>query len=257
MLAILVNWTAPDSVTPTSAIHQLKDVNDAWYDDASYGQVRMTASSTNWLTIAAPSGCDSGTIMNDAFSAATAAGWNLNAYDHLLVYFPYVAACGWAGMAYIGWGRLWINGYLDTRVTVHELGHNLGLYHAHSVACTQASTAVPWSTSCTRSEYGDPYDAMGGSFGGGVGRFNASQSDDLDWMQGRKQTAAAGGGRTRSRHWSNARPTSRPCDCPARRMTSGSSTGRRRGSTGGSRRERRTACSCTSPRTSVVPISST
>ncbi len=36
-------------------------------------------------------------------------------------------------MACIGWGRLWINGYLDTRVTVHELGHNLGLYHAHSV----------------------------------------------------------------------------------------------------------------------------
>ncbi len=59
VLAILVDWTAPDSVTPTSAIHQLKDVNDAWYDDASYGQVRMTASATDWLTIPTPSGCDS------------------------------------------------------------------------------------------------------------------------------------------------------------------------------------------------------
>ena len=194
VLAILVDWTAPDSVTPTSAVHQLKDVNDAWYDDASYGQVRMTASATNWLTIPTPSGCATGSIMSNAQSAATSAGWNLGTYDHLLVYFPYTSDCGFAGMAGVGWGQVWINGYLDTRVTVHELGHNLGLYHAHSVACTQASTAVPWSTSCTLSEYGDPFDAMGGSFWGGVGRFNASQANLLGWMQGRKQTADTGGG---------------------------------------------------------------
>ena len=193
VLAILVNWTAPDSVTPVSAVNQLENVNDAWYDDASYGQVRMTADATDWLTIPAPSGCDSTGIMANAFTAATGAGWNLDAYDHLLVYFPYLASCGYAGMAYVGWGRLWINGYMDTRVTVHELGHNLGLSHAHSVTCTQAGVAVSWSTTCSRSEYGDPYDAMGGGFSG-VGRFNASQANALDWMQGRKQTAAATGG---------------------------------------------------------------
>lgn len=194
VLAILVNWTAPDSVTKASAIDQLENDDDAWYDDASYGQVRMTADATDWLTIAAPTGCDSSGIMSNAFTAATGAGWNLNDYDHLLVYFPYLASCGYAGMAYVGWGRLWINGYMDTRVTVHELGHNLGLSHAHSVTCTDSGATVAWSTSCTRSDYGDPFDAMGGSFWGGVGRFNASQADELDWMQGRKQTAPAQGG---------------------------------------------------------------
>ncbi|MGZ8661024.1 MAG: hypothetical protein ACXWYI_02990 [Actinomycetota bacterium] len=194
VLAILVTWTSPDSVTPASAVHQLEDKNDAWYDDASYGQVRMTADATGWLTIPAPTGCDDGQIMTDALAAATDAGASLDAYDHLLVYFPYTSACSWAGMAYIAWDRLWINGYLDTRVTVHELGHNLGLRHAHSLTCTDAGTPVPWSTSCSRSDYGDPFDAMGGSYWGGVGRFNAAQADLLGWLGGRKTTASGGGG---------------------------------------------------------------
>ena len=194
VLAILVTWTSPDSVTKASAVHQLEDVNDAWYEDASYGQVRMTADATDWLTIPAPTGCADDQIMTDAFAAATAAGASLDAYDHLLVYFPYTAACGWAGQAYVGWGRLWINGYLDTRVTVHELGHNLGLWHAHSVTCTDAGAPVPWSSTCSRSEYGDPFDAMGGSFWGGVGRFNAAQANALGWLDGRKMAASGSGG---------------------------------------------------------------
>ncbi len=194
VLAILVNWTAPDAVTPTKAIDQLENTNDAWYDDASYGQVRMTAEATDWLTIPAPDGCASSVIMDNALAAAKSAGWDLNSYDHLLVYFPYVASCGYAGMAYVGWGRLWINGYMNTRVTVHELGHNLGLSHAHSVTCAASGKAVPWSEGCTRSEYGDPFDAMGGSFGGGVGRFNASQAAQLGWMGGRKKTVKPKGG---------------------------------------------------------------
>lgn len=194
VLAILVTWTSPDSVTPASAVHQLEDTNDAWYDDASYGQVRMTADATDWLTIPAPTGCDDGRIMSDALAAASGAGASLDAYDHLLVYFPYTSACAWAGMAYIGWDRLWINGYLDTRVTVHELGHNLGLRHSHSVTCTDGGTPVPWSASCGRSDYGDPFDAMGGSYWGGVGRFNAAQANLLGWLDGRKESASGGGG---------------------------------------------------------------
>jgi hypothetical protein len=194
VLAILVTWTSPDSVTPASAVLQLENANDAWYDDASYGQVRMTADATDWLTIPAPTGCADDQIMTDALTAAGGAGANLGAYDHLLVYFPHTSACGWAGQAYIGWGRLWVNGYLDTRVTVHELGHNLGLRHAHSVTCSDGGTPVPWSTSCTRSDYGDPFDAMGGSYWGGVGRFNAAQANVLGWLDDRKAAASGSGG---------------------------------------------------------------
>lgn len=194
VLAILVTWTTPDSVTPESAVHQLEAVNGAWYDDASYGQVRMTADATDWFTIPTPTGCADDQIMTDALAAASDSGAALDSYDHLLVYFPHTSACAWAGSAYIGWGRLWINGYLDTRVTVHELGHNLGLWHSHSVACSDGGTPVPWSTSCTRSDYGDPFDAMGGSYWGGVGRFNAAQTSALGWLDGRKTTAAGDGG---------------------------------------------------------------
>ena len=36
--------------------------------------------------------------------------------------------------------------------------------------------------------------AMGGSYWGGVGRFNAAQADQLGWLAGRKTTASGGGG---------------------------------------------------------------
>jgi hypothetical protein len=42
-------------------------------------------------------------------------------------------------------------------VTAHELGHNLGLHHAGSLACGAAAI----SSSCTLNEYGDPWDVMG------------------------------------------------------------------------------------------------
>ena len=80
----------------------------------------------------------------------------------------------------------WLNGYIDRRVTVHEQGHNYGLSHSHSYLCTQVITGT-----CTWSDYGDDFDAMGAS--GLVGHFCASQKDMLGWMDGRIVDLTSGG----------------------------------------------------------------
>ena len=55
------------------------------------------------------------------------------------------------------------------------MGHNFGLYHAHSLDC---GTAV-LGTNCTTSDYGDTIDTMGNS---AAGHFNAFHKDRLGWL---------------------------------------------------------------------------
>lgn len=141
--------------------------------------------------------CDTSTMANDAFTLAQAQGLPLTSYDHLMIIFPFTADCPFAGLGEIGpvktdgFGNplplvTWINGLyageeqIDSAVAAHELGHNLGVRHASSLACTTVSpsdpsVAVLGSTACTlplsstspssyavpASEYGDPFEMMG------------------------------------------------------------------------------------------------
>ncbi len=186
VLVMLVRWTAPDSVTPASADSQLFTDDNSWYQEASYGQLNLTGSVTNWMPIPAPSTpCNVDNIMDNARSAATAAGFTIASFDHTMAYFPYTGDCPFAGLAGISDERIWINGFMDRRVTVHELGHNFGLEHAHSYICRDAAATqivLDDHSQCTIDEYGDPFDAMGAS--GLVGHFSAYQKQALGWLGG-------------------------------------------------------------------------
>jgi hypothetical protein len=88
--------------------------------------------------------------------------------------FPHISSCGWAGLGYVGAGGSWINQALSTYVAGHELGHNYGVLHSHSYDCG----ASAYSASCSRSEYGDPFDIMGGN----TRHFNAYSKSDFTWL---------------------------------------------------------------------------
>jgi hypothetical protein len=188
-LVILVSWPSapPDSVTPADAEAQVGSTDDAWYQEVSYGRLGMSATATPWLTIPDPGGdCPLGEILTSAEAAAAASGYNPAAYDREMFYVPSGAGIcpGFAGFGQVGGPITWILGELDTRVTVHELGHNLGLWHSHSLRCSDASGPVPFSATCDPfDEYGDPFDAMGGGFFGS-GHFNAAQKNLLGWVAG-------------------------------------------------------------------------
>ena len=54
-------------------------------------------------------------------------------YTGILYVFNNVCGCGWAGLAYVGWGRAYSNNTSTLWVISHELGHNFGLLHAGSL----------------------------------------------------------------------------------------------------------------------------
>ncbi|TCL85817.1 MULTISPECIES: hypothetical protein [unclassified Rathayibacter] len=192
VLTMLAYWTAPDSVTPAQAAAQMYDDSSSWFRDASYSALGQTGDVTPWMKIAGPTGgCYAGgySILAQAKEAAVAAGFDLASYDNYVVYFPrcYGDASDKAGWATVGAPNTWLNGYMDRRVTVHEQGHNYGLWHSHSNLCSGGGLLGD----CTMSDYGDPYDAMGSSTN--VGHFNASQKTLLGWLDGRTADLTAGG----------------------------------------------------------------
>ena len=161
-----------------------------YFNEVSFGQQRLAPTVTSWLptNAATPSGCNWQQMGTLGRSAATAAGYNVASYQNVVYVFPKVASCGWAGLAYIGASGVWINGWNDVSVYVHELGHNFGLLHAGSLRCSGAAIGG----TCSVSEYGDPFDVMGNQ---SAMHFNAAQKLDLGWIgTGTVVTHGAGSG---------------------------------------------------------------
>lgn len=132
----------------------------------------QSADVRGWYTIPLSSTvCNNSTLASQAKQAATAAGVDLSSYTRYVYAFPN-NACTWWGLGTVGGNpsQAWVNGTFSLRVVGHEMGHNFGLYHSHSLACA--------SGTCTTSEYGDGYDIMGGS----SNHFNAFQKSRLGWL---------------------------------------------------------------------------
>jgi hypothetical protein len=120
--------------------------------------------------------CDYNTIASDAQAAAASAGYSVGMYAHLVYAFANTG-CSGRGWSTVGGtpSHSWINGPLTLDVVAHELGHGLGLFHAHSLDC--GSTTL--GSTCSTFEYGDIADAMGNT---NAGHYSAFQKERLGWL---------------------------------------------------------------------------
>lgn len=152
---------------------------DAFIRENSGGQAWLTGQVAGWFTLPLDSTqCDGFAIERHAKAAAAAAGHDLAQYDRFIFAFPQNSACGYSGMGQVGAlpSSSWIHNSLTLRTVAHELGHNLGLYHAHALDC--GSTTL--GSSCSSQEYGDTVDIMG--YPGTVGHFNLFSKERLGWL---------------------------------------------------------------------------
>ena len=183
-LVVLVNFSdAPTQPFTQATATQVVLGTTGDYDmEVSYQQTSLAGAVTPWYTIAQTSTtCDYNAIASQADAAATAGGYVVANYRRKVYVFP-GNTCGWWGLGTVGGNpsRAWINAKYGFVVSVvaHEMGHNFGLYHSHSLDC--GANVV--GGNCTSSEYGDVLDVMGGSPGGGAAHFNAFQKEQLGWL---------------------------------------------------------------------------
>lgn len=176
-----VYWTAKDTQTQGSLISLAERTSDYWAAQSD-GAIDISVTGRDWAKIAAPSGCDHTSIYNRALAAHGAAA-PTSRFDHVLIYFPRLAACSWAGLGSVVGSTIWVNGYDLLDVTAHEFGHNLGLGHANQATCTNAGARVAFSASCTLAEYQDSADVMGFAKSAPTGSLNTSLADQLGLVQ--------------------------------------------------------------------------
>ncbi len=174
----LVNFADNPSYRPFSNSYLKTFLNEQvvpFFRENSYEQTWLDVDVFGWYTMPfVNSGCPRTSIQTYAEQAAVAAGVNLSAYPRrIYVVYPGMA-CGWYGVGTVGGNpsRAWINGNLDAYSFVHEFGHNLGLYHSHSMSCG-LDVLGP---NCIY-EYGDGTDVMGGG-----GHFNPFQKQRIGWL---------------------------------------------------------------------------
>ena len=135
-----------------------------FYSEQSYGAWALTGDVFGYYTVAGvTSTCDWSTWGSLARTAAANAGVNLGSYSNVVHLFTGQGTCGWSGLAYLPGTYSFLNGTDSTYVAAHELGHNFGVHHASTTYCTSGGVRVAISSTCSASEYGDPYDVMGGA----------------------------------------------------------------------------------------------
>jgi hypothetical protein len=183
ILVLRVFWGSKPPAAPTAAVTQQKVIKDsqAWFREVSHGRYSVSGTVTPWLRIARPADCFQSVfeIANQAFAAATQAGYQLSQFGRYVFYEP-CSAGGILGYGSIPGSYVWLFNTLGKNVVMHEQGHNLGLPHASSRTCTASGWgAVTWSSRCSLVEYGDNIDAMGNRQ---PGHYNAFYKSNLGWL---------------------------------------------------------------------------
>lgn len=172
--------------TARSVVFTASNSANSFYKEISFNKLGLTGYSRadgdvfGWYTVPVDStNCPYSTASSYARQLAASDGFNINNYDNVQYAFPSTAGCpGW-GWAYISGKESWVVGSYQLRVVGHELGHNFGVHHSSSYRCTQNGIPVAISNTCTRSEYGDPFDIMGAS----TNHMNNFQKGRLNWYE--------------------------------------------------------------------------
>ena len=162
VLYVLATWGPPTFTA--SEVEVVAAETDAFLQASSSGRLSMPGSVAGPIRLprTAFERCDA-TILRLAAPASLVAG-----YDRVAFVTPVLSSCRFAGKAEPT--EVLLNGRLSVPLAVHELGHTLGLGHAHSWHCI--------ALGCTIDEYGNPFSAMGD----GGGDFNAYEKATLDWL---------------------------------------------------------------------------
>ena len=168
---------------------------NAYFKEISFGARSLIGKNSpdgdvyGWYTLDVDNTpCNYSAWGTEARAKATAAGVDLNGYDHIIHYFPRASSCSFSGVAQMPGRYSWISGS-GAQTTAHEVGHNFGVHHASTYVCTLNGARVSVGGTCTLDEYGDPFDVMGR----GYRHMNAYQKGKLGFLEPQNTVTSSSG----------------------------------------------------------------
>lgn len=181
---------AEEPETKRSAKRKMAEVN-RFFVENSYGAFSLKTKITRTYVLpktdAEYAALGYSAIRDDALAAALADRKNWVDYDLDVIQFA-GGPSQFGGVATINGRGCWLRN-TDPGSAIHELGHNLGLYHANGWITSDESVIGPG----IHVEYADPFDTMGLAVGG-EWHFNARNKALLRWLgDADVETATANG----------------------------------------------------------------
>ncbi len=182
----------------------------SYYREVSYGLQELSGDVLGPFQVTPPAGglCENFGAVAEAVLPKISGTYN----QYLWYIGSRIAGCPWGGVAQLGTAagptrHSFYNASAECVVLVQEPGHNFGMVHSSSLTCTRGGAAVSMIATaaegqCTHSEYGNPFDPMGG--GGGAGsqqmlnrcfHMNGVQKAYQDWLGGCNVVKATSSGR--------------------------------------------------------------
>ncbi len=155
-----------------------------WVSVTSYGRLYYTYTVTPLIVLPYPEswymqrqneGASADSILRGhAITLARAVGYDNFAYNNEVIRWSGVVG-PYAGSAGVG-GRNINLKTSNADTLLHELGHNLGLWHANYWQSSPPSSVGPG----TNAEYGNTFDVLGSA--GNIGQFTASFKNAINWL---------------------------------------------------------------------------
>lgn len=168
-----------EPIAEGEANNLMNDVN-LWFVENSYDSTSIVSDVTPLLMLPHTKewyGIYGDTVLlADAREVARAAGFNPDNYDLDIVRHNRVPGFNWNGQSYVGGRGAWLQ-TSSLGITVHELGHNYGLFHANFWLATSDSVIGAGNNV----EYGNSFDTMGNAAAGNY-QFNVINKHKLDWL---------------------------------------------------------------------------
>ncbi|GII01970.1 hypothetical protein [Planobispora takensis] len=157
-----------------------------YFEKASQGRVTFSGQVFGPWKLAMPAGCDTALMRTKVEEQMKARGVDRAAFEHVSIIMP-SGGCGWAGLATVGGATSWMPDGYSAAGTIHEIGHNLGLGHEGTSACTEGTLS-----DCASAGYRGKSSVMGGG-GPGVG-LSAPALVKLKWHTGAERIVPTASG---------------------------------------------------------------
>jgi len=169
--------TTDSPQTEAAAYEMMRQVNDFLVEN-SFGKIYLVTTVTPLIVLPrteAGYGSDEYALRSDALAAARKLGYDTDRYNLDIV--AYEGGPGnFGGQGYVGSSGTWLKA-ITVGVACHELGHNLGVWHANFWNTGGQSVIGEGSND----EYGNSFDTMGNAAAGEY-HFMANHKAKLNWL---------------------------------------------------------------------------